>query len=102
MLIFFIYMFIGDNASKNLCMKSYEVYIELALKESQKYIAADTLKNAGIKPGISPEKLTAKPGKNLVLIFWESMSQAYRDEKSFPGLMPNTKTLIKEGLFFQK
>ena len=101
-LIFFIYMFTGDNASKNLCMKSYEVYIEPALLESKKYIASDTLKNAGIKPGVSPEKLKAKPGKNLVFIFWESMSQAYLDERSFPGLLPNTRKLIKESLFFSE
>jgi len=39
-------------------------------------------------------------GKNVVMIYLESMEQMYTDESVFPGLTPNMNALAEEGLVF--
>ena len=41
-----------------------------------------------------------KPGKNLVLIYLESLESLYLDERIFPGLTPNLSRLKDQGLTF--
>lgn len=55
--------------------------------------------------GLNPAALTrqvagVKPGKNLVLIYLESLESLYLDERIFPGLMPNLNRLKEQGLSF--
>jgi len=41
-----------------------------------------------------------RPGKNLVLIYLESLESLYLDERLFPGLTPNLNRLKEQGLTF--
>lgn len=55
----------------------------------------------GIKAGaVDRDSVAASPGKNLVLIYLESMEAAYLDERTFPGLMPNISRLQEEAVVF--
>ena len=47
----------------------------------------------------SQQKVVAKPGKDLVFIYLESLEKNYLDETIFPGLTPNLNQLSKEGVF---
>jgi len=49
---------------------------------------------------IMQEKLTATSGKNLVLIYLESLESIYLDETIFPELTPNLKAIATKGLSF--
>lgn len=49
---------------------------------------------------VSPKGLVAAPGRNLVLIYLESLERVYWDPKVFPGLTPNLDRLRGEGLDF--
>jgi len=49
---------------------------------------------------IPPKRLVAAPGKNLVLIYLESIERIYWDSKVFPGLTPNLDRLREQGLDF--
>jgi len=49
---------------------------------------------------IPPKRLVAAPGKNLVLIYLESIERIYWDPKVFPGLTPNLDHLRDQGLDF--
>lgn len=49
---------------------------------------------------IPKRRLVAKPGKNIVWIYLESLENIYWDTKVFPGLTPNLDRLRKLGLDF--
>lgn len=49
---------------------------------------------------VPPKRLVAAPGKNLVLIYLESVERIYWDPRVFPGLMPNLDRLRDRGLDF--
>jgi arylsulfatase A-like enzyme len=49
---------------------------------------------------VSKKNIVAAPGKNLVLIYMESLERIYWDPKVFPGLTPNLDRLRKQGLDF--
>lgn len=58
-------------------------------------------KKAGIKlSGVKKDQVKAEPGKNLVVIFMESLENSFMNEKSFPGLTPNLNLFAGEGLSF--
>jgi hypothetical protein len=46
------------------------------------------------------EDIYATPGKNIVVIYLESLEQNFLDEKIFPNLTPNLHKLIKEWNFY--
>jgi len=55
----------------------------------------------GLNPkAIDQALLPAKAGKNLLLIYLESLEQIYLDEALFPGLTPNLQRFAVEGLRF--
>jgi len=57
--------------------------------------------NAGIKlSGVTKNEVNAIPGKNLVVIFMESIENTFTDSKTLPDLTPNLNLLAKEGLTF--
>jgi phosphoglycerol transferase MdoB-like AlkP superfamily enzyme len=58
------------------------------------------LENYNIKSLIPKNDLISTPGKNLVIIYLESIESIYLDETIFPGLVPNLQGLSKEGLTF--
>ena len=95
-----VFLIIGENPLKNFCLKSYDVYIVPRLEKAERYVPLSELQEAGIKVGTDSNKISAEPGKNLVLIFWESMSRAYLNKEAFPELMPHTEKMIKDGLDF--
>lgn len=49
---------------------------------------------------VSKKALVAAPGKNLVLIYLESLERIYWDPRVFPGLTPNLDRLRLQGLDF--
>lgn len=49
---------------------------------------------------VPKQRLIAAPGKNLVMIYLESLERIYWDPKVFPGLTPNFDRLRKQGLDF--
>ncbi|OQA86351.1 MAG: Lipoteichoic acid synthase 2 [Lentisphaerae bacterium ADurb.Bin242] len=58
-------------------------------------------RNAGIKlSGVTKKEVSAVPGKNLVVIFMESIENTFMDSKRFPGLTPHLEALAEEGLSF--
>jgi phosphoglycerol transferase MdoB-like AlkP superfamily enzyme len=52
------------------------------------------------KKAIVPNQLEASPGKNLVLIYLESLERIYLDESVFKALTPTINKLLKKGLSF--
>ncbi len=54
------------------------------------------LHQAALRPGPG----SAEPGRNLVLIYLESLEDIYTDEALFPGLTPYLNQLKAESLFF--
>lgn len=58
-------------------------------------------RNAGIKlSGVKKNEVIATPGKNLVVIFMESLENTFTDSTTLPGLTPNLNALAKEGISF--
>lgn len=58
-------------------------------------------REGGLKiSSLSKDDVTASPGKNLVLIYLESMENTFLDERRFPGLTPRLNALAKEALVF--
>lgn len=54
-----------------------------------------------MNPGVLPRKaVRAAPGKNLVIIYMESLERIYTDGKIFPGLTPNLNRYRAKGLDF--
>ncbi|MDM8568775.1 sulfatase-like hydrolase/transferase, partial [Thiotrichales bacterium HSG1] len=49
---------------------------------------------------ITPKRLSATAGKNLVFIYLESLESIYLEETIFPELTPNIKNFITTGLSF--
>jgi hypothetical protein len=57
----------------------------------------------GLDPKAVPPVLKkATPGKNLVLIYLESIEKIFTDVLAFPLLTPNINTLINEGISFNE
>ncbi|MFO7579347.1 MAG: sulfatase-like hydrolase/transferase [Nitrosomonas halophila] len=52
------------------------------------------------RAALTPPPGPVTPGKNLVLIYLESLERLYTDEQAFPGLTPNLNQLMKTGLLF--
>ncbi|MGG7055701.1 sulfatase-like hydrolase/transferase [Nitrosomonas sp. ANs5] len=52
------------------------------------------------RAALTPLQGTVTPGKNLVLIYLESLERLYTDEQVFPGLTPNLNQLMQSGLMF--
>lgn len=48
----------------------------------------------------SRQDIKAKPGRNLVFIFLESLERTHCDDNVFPGLTPNINRLRKEAICF--
>ncbi len=48
----------------------------------------------------SPAAVRAKPGRNLVLVYLESLERTYTDARRFPGLTPNIDRWRRQGLDF--
>lgn len=48
----------------------------------------------------SPAAVRAKPGRNLVLVYLESLERTYTDARRFPGLTPNIDRWRRRGLDF--
>ena len=46
------------------------------------------------------EKIEAKPGKNIVIIYCESLENGYFDSKLFSGVTPLMNKLIENGELF--
>lgn len=71
--------------------------------KQRKIIVTDKdFKRFGIKRDIPDRNdIRAFPGKNLVLVYLESIENSYLDETQFPGLMPNTRALMKEAVVFE-
>ena len=49
---------------------------------------------------IMPDQLSASPGKNLVLIYLESLERLYLDESVFKGLTPTINQLLNDNFSF--
>jgi hypothetical protein len=47
-----------------------------------------------------PSEVVARPGRNLVFVYLESLERSYTDERRFPGLVPEINRLRSEGLDF--
>ncbi|MFQ5560780.1 MAG: sulfatase-like hydrolase/transferase, partial [Nitrospinota bacterium] len=78
----------------------YSIYQIVNAKRASFYGA---LKSLGIDPKsyISPERLTAKSGKNIIVISLESIELGFMS-KEFKNLMPNLSALSKEWTLYQK
>ncbi|EFK05541.1 arylsulfatase [delta proteobacterium NaphS2] len=62
-----------------------------------------TMSAFGLNPKAAPPVLQkAVPGKNLVLIYLESIEKIFTDTSIFPLLTPNINTLINEGISFNE
>ena len=58
-------------------------------------------RKAGVKvSSMSKDDVAASPGKNLVLIYMESLESSFLDERMFPGLTPRLNALANEALCF--
>ncbi|MGB5830852.1 MAG: sulfatase-like hydrolase/transferase [Thiohalocapsa sp.] len=74
----------------------------LALRHSSE-LTVDTLawRELGLNSAALERHLAdTKPGKNLVLIYLESLESLYLDDAVFPGLTPNLNRLREQGLSF--
>jgi phosphoglycerol transferase MdoB-like AlkP superfamily enzyme len=47
-----------------------------------------------------PGQVAARPGRNLVFVYLESVERTYTDARRFPGLTPNIDRLRRQGLDF--
>lgn len=64
-------------------------------------IAPGKISAAGIKmPWLDRDHVNAAAGRNLVLIYLESLENHYFDEKRFPGLLPHLSKLRAESIDF--
>lgn len=100
-ILFVIIVCCTDNSWSSFATKVYDIYLWMFIQKRDT-VTTEELDRYNIKYTVE-ESLKVEKGndaKNLVLIFWESMSTAYLDEKLFPGLMPYTHKLIKEGRQF--
>ncbi|MER3547436.1 MAG: hypothetical protein C4338_07465, partial [Rhodanobacteraceae bacterium] len=66
---------------------------------------ADTAAGRKVLRLIDPDPVTrpelmAAPGRNVVILYMESLERMYADPKVFPGLTPNLDRLRKQGLDF--
>lgn len=72
-----------------------------AAADNPSVISPEQLAYAGIKnSAVTRENVTASTGKNLVLIYLESLENHYFDEQKFPGLLPNLSRFRAESIDF--
>lgn len=55
---------------------------------------------ASLGPGTERDAVRASAGKNLVIVYMESLERIYTDDKIFPGLTPNLNRWRARGLDF--
>ena len=86
-------------------------FLDSAIKDfvNKRFLTQNTLSQFDIKRGsalglnekaIMPDQLSASPGKNLVLIYLESLERLYLDESVFKGLTPTINQLLKDNFSF--
>ncbi len=76
-----------------------EAFLDFGLRRVR-FSDADYRK-AGVKvSSMSKDDVAASPGKNLVLIYMESLESSFLDERMFPGLTPRLNALANEALCF--
>ena len=90
-----------DNSWSSFTTKVYDIYVWMYIQKRDT-VTTEKLDQYNIRYTVGGPLMVEKGAnaKNLVLIFWESMSTAYLDEKLFPGLMPYTQKYLKEGTHF--
>ncbi len=54
----------------------------------------------GVAADYSPPRLVGAAGKNILVVYLESLELVYTLDEVFPGLTPNLNRLKREGLFF--
>ena len=91
-------VFLLPSSTKNLLDFSQKIYSSKQIYALDPYI----FRKSGVEISRMDTKgLKAKPGKNLVFIYMESIEQAFIDQRYFPGLMPNLNALARnEAIFF--
>ena len=76
-----------------------EAFLDFELRSAR--FSNEDYRKAGVKvSSISKKEVVASPGKNLVLIYMESLENTFLDERLFPGLTPRLNELKKEALCF--
>ncbi len=76
-----------------------EAFLDFELRSAR--FSNEDYRKAGVKvSSISKEEVVASPGKNLVLIYMESLENTFLNERLFPGLTPRLNELKKEALCF--
>lgn len=96
-----------------LCMLGILITEPDALRLSRSSVASISARGESLsletinwsETGLDPAALRANlnnvlPGKNLVLIYLESLEQIYTEESIFPGLTPNLNRMLDHGLVF--
>ena len=86
-----------DSALKDFAGKRFFSYYSYGTSE---FDVTKLPKLALNKKAIVPNQLEASPGKNLVLIYLESLERIYLDESVFKELTPTINKLLKKGLSF--
>ena len=83
-----------------------KLFIKSAYPESSKFsgtINVGLIEKFGLNPkALSSDLKKATPGKNLVLIYLESVEKVYTEFLTFPQLTPNIKRLMEEGITFNE
>ena len=76
-----------------------EAFLDFELRSAR--FSDEDYRKAGVKvSSMTKDDVAASPGKNLVLIYMESMENTFLDERMFPGLTPRLNALAKEALCF--
>ncbi len=86
-------------------------FLDSAIKDFiyHRFLTQNTLSQFDIKKlsalglnekAIMPDQLSASPGKNLVLIYLESLERLYLDESVFKGLTPTINQLLNDNFSF--
>ena len=86
-----------DSAPHRLV--EYFVHYENSMSFADSPAGRAVLQKLNSNP-ISRSRLLASPGKNLVMIYMESLERVYTDEHVFPGLTPNLDRLRSQGMDF--
>ncbi len=87
-----IYIFFSELKKMEAENQQVKAYFNKNIEKIKEMgIDIQALKNTTIK---------AKPGKNLILIYLESLEKIYTEENIFPNLTPNLNKFKKKGLFF--
>ena len=83
-----------------------KLFIKSVYNNNSKFygdLEVSSIKALGLNPkAMPPELQKASPGKNLVLIYLESIEKIYTDTSIFPLLTPNIESLMAEGITFNE